>query len=303
MNTGLLLQPKKPQDWIAGGYTPIRGVGINPGGQWDDYLPVVEYQNKGFDRMACVSYSLLNALEVLYLYKTGKERNFSDRFLAKASNTTKNGNYLAQVFDTARKYGLVNESTYSDVTTTWEDYYQNIPQEIIEKAKEFLEEWTLYREWIETQNKQDIIDGLRHSPLQVVVAYASGNNILYPQGVYNHAVMLYGYEEGEYWKIFDHYTQTHKRYAWNYQFGAILKPTLENKFIPMKFKQNYLYMLVEGSEQKLGMFLDGDMIIYDNKVDTLINSSSRLGRYEVAIPVNLKNWDSVPHKNGKGELI
>ena len=303
MNKGLLQEIRKPQDWIAGGYTPLGGGGINPGGQWDHYLPVIEYQNKGFDKMACVTYSLLNTLEVLHLFKTGKERNFSDRFLATTSGTTRQGNYLSTVFDKARKFGLVDESVYPDVHTTWEDYYKEIPNKIKEQALEFLNEWDLYREWIFPYQRDEILKGLDQTPLQVTVSYASGSGILYPQGVYNHAVMLYGYEPNSHWKIFDHYEGAIKRYDWDYEFGTILKPTLSNKYIPMKFKQDYLYLLVEGKEQKLGMFLDGKMVIYDNKIDTLLNSSARLKRFEPAIPVTLRDWESVPRVNGKGEII
>ena len=302
-NLGVKLESIKPQDWIAGGFTPLSSKDIVPDGQWDKYLPVIEYQNRSFDRMACISYSLLNPLEMQYLAKTGKEINFSDRFLAKMSNTQHWGNYVSTVFDTARRFGLVEESVYPDVLTDWDDYYKDIPEDVILKAGDFLLQWDMYREYILPQHTSEIIASLRQTPLQVLVKYASGPGILYPSGKYNHAVTLYGYQENEFWKIFDHYEGAIKRYDWDYQFGTILKPTLLSKNIPMKFKQNHLYLLVEGNEQKLGMFLDNKIVIYDDKVDAIINSSSRLRRYEVAVPTTMVDWNSVPHVNGRGDKI
>lgn len=305
-NLGIRIKQQLPNDYQVGGITPLASGVINPSGDWTAYLPVIEYQNnRGFDRLACVTYSLLNCLEILYLYKTQKEINFSDRFLAKASNTTLNGNWADVVFDTARKEGLVTEGDYPDTATNWNDYYKPLSPELYQKAEKFLDEWELFREWVPVYKRERIFDSLKEAPLQVFVKYASGNGILNPEGQYNHAVTVYNAVWGEYWEIYDHYTQTRKKYAWDYEFGVVLKPTmnLKIKYIPMTFKQNFTYLVNDGDTQRLGMFLDGKMVIYDDKVDTLLNSASRLKKYEPAIPVLLKDWNGIDHINGKGELI
>lgn len=304
-NFGLILKPQKPSDWIAGGFTPLTQQGIKSDGNWTDFLPIVEYQNNGsFDRMDCVTYSLLNCIEALYKFQTGIERNFSDRALAKLSHTTKEGNSLDTVFDTARKFGLVDETLWPDVFTNWDDYYVDVPIEIQNLGYEFLTIWSLYREWISTKNKDLIFNSLKDAPLQVVVAFATGNDLLKPTTQYNHAVCLFNAVYGEYWEIFDHYSQTIKKYHWDYEFGTILKPTLYNKktmtFIP---QDNQLYLLVQGLEQKLAMGYKSSLMIYDEKIDTLLNSASRSKQYQIPKPLTQDEYNSVDKINGKGELI
>jgi len=306
MNLGLLQEKALPTDMVSGEFTPIVGGKINPGGQWDDYLPVAEFQNNnGFDRMACVTYSLENCLETVELCLTGIENNYSDRFLAKLSGTTHQGNYLSKVFDTILSTGLAKENDYPDDSMNWEEYYAEVPSDPLTKAKEYNNNWNIYREWVTPYNKDNIIEALDYTPLQVTVRYASGDGILNPLGDYQHAVMCYGYVKNKYWKIFDHYTQTRKKYAWDYEFGTILKPTitLKDNHTYMKFEQNRLYLLIEGNEQKLSMFLDGNLVEFPTWSMTRENSNSRLGKWMAAVPVKLIDWNSVPHTNSKGEQI
>jgi hypothetical protein len=84
LSKGLLIRPQRLNDWALGGLTPLDFKFSNPDGDWSDYLPADEFQNRwSYDRMACVTYSILNCLEILYFYQTGTGKNFSDRFLAK----------------------------------------------------------------------------------------------------------------------------------------------------------------------------------------------------------------------------
>jgi len=222
MNLGALQDVKKPNDWIARGFTPLPTNILQSDGNWEAYLPVVEFQNNGgYDRYACATYSYLNPLEILYLRLTGKEINFSDRFLAKASGTTKSGNYMYKVAETARKIGLLLESQYPDVNTDWDDYYKDIPEELYTEALKFLDEWDLYHEWVEDTNEA-IREALREAPLQVYVRFASGDGILNPVGRRQHFVTLYAMTDA--YEIFDHYTQSRKRYSLDYKFDSILKP-------------------------------------------------------------------------------
>ena len=119
MNYGLIKDIITPNDWIAGSYTPLGGVSRIV--DWENYLPVVEHQNNfGWDRWACVSYATLNWLEVMMRYETGVEHNFSDRFLASASETKVGfGNYLVKVFDMENKHYGIDKHTahtaYKDI--------------------------------------------------------------------------------------------------------------------------------------------------------------------------------------------
>lgn len=315
--TGLIIEKPKFTDWIAGGYTPLVNKIINPSGIFE--VPEIEYQNSySYDRMNCVTMSILNCLEVLYPYKTGSFINFSDRFLAKASGTTKKGNSMEVVFDTARNLGLVTEDTYPDTDGGWDEYYKEIPIEIYEKAKEFLKDFSLYREWVNTKDKDLIFNSLKEAPLQVTVLYDSGNGYLNPTsntGIkWNHAVMLYGAEYGKYWMIFDHYEQVYKKYAWDYEFGAILKPTLTKKDNYM-FKKDHAYQLVQGDGQLTALYVEDVVIkvgepaitglLIGNSIDVIINSSMRLKEKNLITPepTTLDKWNSVEHYNMKGESI
>ena len=293
----------KYSDWKFQGFTPIRGTSQNELGDWKAYLPSVELQNLGgTDKMDCVTFSFLNCLETLYNFQTNTKRNFSDRWLAKLSGTTKNGNSMEKVFDTARHYGLVDEELWADSPNfTWNDYYSDIPQNIIDEGKEFLTKWNIYREWVEVE-QASIVRALESSPLQATVRYASGDGVLYPQGTPNHAVMICYAELGKYFEIFDSESKTLKKYHWDYPFGAVLKPSLIKKNM-FTIKDNQLYLLVQSPEQVLAMGYKNGLLIYDNKVDTLINSASRSQKWQIPTPITLEMYNSVKHYNAKGNEI
>src|SRR4051812_22652704 len=113
-NHGLLEIGRRPRDFV-GADLPFE-VRL-PSGNWQAYLPVGELQREiaGLpivETMACVSFSLTNAIETQEKFLTGKEVNYSDRWLATMSGTTIHGNSLQIVADTVRKYGLVKESSW-----------------------------------------------------------------------------------------------------------------------------------------------------------------------------------------------
>lgn len=309
-NFGLINKPISPKDWIFKSYSPLLGGVLNPSGNWKDWLPVNEYQNNfSFDRMACVTYSYLNCIEILWKFHYQNERNFSDRFLAKASHTTRAGNTLEQVHQFATLRGLINEIEYPDNANSWNEYYKELTDELFNKAKEFIPEYEINHEWVRTYKRLDIIEALKQSPLQVTVAWASGEGILNPTGDWNHAVTCYAYKQDEYWEIFDHYTQTIKKYAWNYQFGAIKKFTLTKKTnnpTLMQVINNTLYQLVE-SPGGFALGLDGRLIVDDvAKIQaSWISRNSKDGLFtggRVA-QIRLADWNSVPHVSLKGEEI
>lgn len=301
-NFGLLLGERKETDFIAGKFSPVKDEEIlRLDGQWDDYLPLPEYQNKGFETRACVTFSALNCIETLYRRLTGEEKNFSDRFTAKMSGTTKKGNYLWQVANAIRHYGLLPEEDWPYVKG-WDNYYKPIPKVLQKKALKFLDKWIVYYEWVEDE-EQEIVKQLEYAPLQVTVRYDAGNKILNPKGKYNHAVMLYGYKLGKYWKIYDHYSQTKKKYIWNYKFQNILKYTLVKKLKPMKLKDNTLVQLVEGNGG-FGLYIDGKLLVDDTAKILASFIVRNNGKIESKIKtVTQEQWDSIPHYNLKWQRI
>lgn len=236
MNYGLQVKPKRPTDFLLGS-SGLDETELNPTGDWLEYLPIKEYQNQdGLELMNCVTMSALNCLETLHNRLYGVEMNWSDRFTAKMSNTTIKGNWLTIVGDSIRKDGLVSETIYPVIWTSWEDYYKEIIQELKDKGLLVLNQYKINYEWVIPSNAEMFENALKIAPIQVCV-YAWGNPI---NGIYrrenrtlNHAVTLIKAVHEEYWVIFDHYDATVKKLAWDYVITNGFKYSLTK--IQMKF--------------------------------------------------------------------
>jgi hypothetical protein len=109
INDGALLG-RRDTDFVAG---TLPYEERNPAGDWEPYAPPGERQSsyKG-DSMSCVSFSAINSIETQEKFLTGNQPNYSDRWTAKRSGTTRQGNYLWKVADTIRKEGLVLQEDY-----------------------------------------------------------------------------------------------------------------------------------------------------------------------------------------------
>ena len=118
-------------------------------------------------------------------------------------------------------------------------------REYIRKGKKWLRKFRIKHEWVlignESREKQDILkQALKYSPLGVSVYAWERNDIgLYVKDYQrdNHFVTLYGYDDGECWKVFDHYNDTYKKLEWDYPFGCakryyvVRRPLIEMGFI------------------------------------------------------------------------
>jgi hypothetical protein len=168
-NTGVLRR-RQDTDYLIGALAfDVR----NESGDWEMYAPTGERQKGKEDSMSCVTFSDLNSIEMQEKFLTGKQVNYSDRWIAKMSETTKQGNYLWKVADTIRKYGLVLEEDYpTPENYTWAQYHAEIPeakkQELIAKGKKWLEKWSVSYEWLPIDTAT-IKYHLKHAPLQIVI--------------------------------------------------------------------------------------------------------------------------------------
>ena len=209
-NTGII-EGFRASDY-AGGTLPYEV--LMPDGNWTLYVPPGEWQLiNAVDVMGCVSFSALNILETLYYFKTGQRINFSDRFTARMSGTTIDGNWLWKVADSIRKDGLVLENVWPAPINnmTWENYYATPPMEIVNMGKDFLKDWTISYEFIDI-TKESLMYHLRQSPIQVV----------FP----NHAVELV-YTNEQLNRIFDTYAPFIKERSSG--FTSALKYVLRKK--------------------------------------------------------------------------
>lgn len=271
------------RDWHFGGYTGIMNdEALVVDGQWDLWLPTLEVQrNQYFETMACVSFASANAIEALLNRKYSLDANYSDRALAKMSGTKKTGNSMSIVADTVRNKGLIGEHYWPfdiDAIKTWDEFYETIPADILARAEEFLGEYEITWEWVFSADPEKIKEALKYAPLATAIyAYTPTN----ADGYYmrlentwpNHLVLLYGYEDGQYWKIYDQYTNCYKKMAWDFNFGSKIKFNItkkgEQSMPKYTFENNTLLQLVEG-EGGFGLYLDGKIIV--DELDKILAS-------------------------------
>lgn len=233
MKYGLQIVKKKKGDYQLGTSNSLNRRVLNPSGQWTNFLPIGELQRVGVESLACTTFALLNAVEILEREEFGEERNWSDRFLAYASNTTRNGNNPIKVAETLRKKGNVIENEWGNSLSlnSWNKYYEVPPQKLYTLAREFIKEYNFGYEWV-NPNKADMIKALRYSPLTVAGwAWTQDKDGLFytPKGKKAvHSFVVYGYEVGRHWKVFDSYDKTTKRLRWDYKFSMVQSYTLHN---------------------------------------------------------------------------
>jgi uncharacterized protein YcbK (DUF882 family) len=202
IQTGFLFKIN-PTDYRTGA-SPINWDVLNMDGDWRMSLPLEEKQhNFKFDTMSCTTFSALNVIETFinflmyndklaisqleFLNENGYivngKANFSDRFTAIMSGTTKEGNYFQNVMDSVRKDGLLPEKDLSFGGSTWEEYHDKtqITEAMKTKSKKILEIFDFAYEWVVLSNSQtELFEAFKQSPIQVAVTKES------PQ----HAIML-----------------------------------------------------------------------------------------------------------------
>lgn len=169
-NHGIILG-QRDTDWMAGAFTFISFEERLPSGDWTPYLVTKEKQYGKQDSMSCVSFSGCTAIEIQEKFLTGKESNYSDRWIAKRSGTTVNGNWLYKVGNTIRKEGLVAESSYpAPANYTFDEYHAEIPAPLLTalqaEGKAWLEKWTVQTEFIPT-DKASLLKHIKHAPIQI----------------------------------------------------------------------------------------------------------------------------------------
>ncbi len=254
-----------------------------PDGNWTSYLPIYEKQSvPAFDTMSCVTFSCLNIIETLIKIHTGYEQNLSDRFLAKASGTNKQGNDLWTVANTLRHKGDCDEIDYPFEGATWEEYMKTLTPELLTKALKFLEDWDINYLFVGLE-KDVLMTALKYSPLQVTVHFnaikSSDFGDLYTdineKKTWNHAVELFNFKLGKYWEIFDHYEKCVKRVDWDYKFGAAMAFSLTRK-TPQEIYAEYL------GDKNIPR-----QRIFGNNIKEVKEAAIKVG----INPINLRNWN------------
>jgi len=239
MNYGLQEIEIKRKDYLLGGKVSLKQVILSKDGQWDKWLPPKEVQNFPIETDACVTFAILNAVEILLRYEFGNTENLSDRFLAYISGTTKHGNNPQNVAEALRTKGDVKEKfwTYTKSLKTWEEVYEAPPRTLYSQALDFIKVYKFGHEWL-LATPPFMKQALQYSPL-TVAGWAWDRN---SQGFYfspkgkrpEHYFVVYGYVDGEYWKVFDSYDNSLKKLVWDFHFTMVKRFTLHSKVIEMR---------------------------------------------------------------------
>jgi len=196
--TGLLFK-YSPTDYLTGSLPTAE---VNPTGDWRDYLPADEKQFKDFkfDTLSCTTFSAINCIEtqINFFLKNKKftlsqelllndyildgKVNFSDRFTAIMSGTSKQGNYFQNVWDSIRKDGLLPEKDLPFGGDTWEEYHNpNVITEAMKtKAKKILELLSFAYEWVTFEPDKDLSQALKQAPLHGAIPFPAYHAVELP---------------------------------------------------------------------------------------------------------------------------
>lgn len=231
-NYGLKLDVPKPEDYVFGASLPF--TVLEPDGDWTNFLPTKEIQNlNGIEPYACVTFTILNCIEILIKKQYNEDVNYSDRFLATVSGTKEGGNSPQVVCEFLRKIGVVPEDQwpFNENIQSFEDFYAPLPPKLYELAKEFNAKWDFKHEFV--PNAPTIISkALQCSPLLISVPawFKDDSTGLFfrPDGMSdNHATTLVYERLGAFRRVFDSY-------------GDPFLKDMDWSLIPMQIKRFYI---------------------------------------------------------------
>lgn len=254
INTGLIPEQRPlGTDYLASAEKIPYQVNVKSG-NWTSYLPTGEVQysrRTRLDAMACVTFSLLNSIEIQARFY-GVDLNLSDRYLATKSETSHSGNYFNKVVETLRKFGVPLEDQYpTPESYTWDEYYSQITKTLDELAIKFLDNWEVKYQWLDKLDKTSLKKALKQAPVQIASATCLGwhtdNPVKACSNDANHATVLYGFDSDDHHLIQDTYIPFTKVLASDYKIKYGMQAVL--------FPKKDVYPEVYQSGKERGLLL------------------------------------------------
>lgn len=300
---GLIYNEPRIQDYILGSGSPVKKEVLQADGDWTNYLPSMEKQNGVYmDSMACVTFSALNCIESIMLRKFNECHNFSDRFIAKLSGTTKNGNSFVNVADTIRKIGLIEEEGWvypnqrRTPPFTWDDYYSDIPASLMEEAKKFLSQYEISYEWVAVG---DFEEALKYGPIQVAVKawYDKDKDGIYESP--SDAKINHGTELVKKDTVFDSYEPGIKKLTPDYSYGVyglqytINKVTMLDSFLSLFKKKNDTKLVRNSVTGEVAWFYNDSLRIPKSEERSVEMIKQYLIRKE-GVSISPEDWNNLP---------
>jgi len=244
-NYGFIKDERQADDFVFGGRGSLPRDVLNPTGSWFNYLPTKEFQDiNNVEPYACVSFTTLNAIEILIRFQYGREENYSDRFLAKISDTQiKMGNSPHKVGEYLRKAGAVEESLWPFTSKSFDEYYEPVPPALHAIARDFLDKYEFKHEYVDTDT-ETLQNALKHSPIGISVPawYMDDNGHFYkPEGIRdNHFTTLIDCKKDEYWEVFDSYDMAIKKVSWDNVFEVAKRYYIKERTKPLSRWERFL---------------------------------------------------------------
>lgn len=282
-NHGVLITSPKPTDYKFAGTSKIDIARVV--GDWSPFLPEPENQaSSTTDFLVCVTMSAQHAIETQlnYLYKNNLfsdealnfftqykyikngKFNLSARFNAKLNSTDKlKGNFLNAVGEKFRVDGCIPEYLWPMTPNmTWNDFYTEVPQSLIDLGKKFLWFINSQYQWVD---RSEIPFSLKSSPVQIATAVCSG----WDSGKVvekcdnkpvQHATMLYGINPITYnYLDLDQYAPYKQELAHDYNLPYNMQYIASMKSIVLrKGMQGINVLTMQENLQKLGYKLEND---------------------------------------------
>src|SRR3990167_8240415 len=119
--------PELKQENYRFGSSPIVADELRPDGDWRDFLPPEEDQNKrGIESSACYIEAQQHAIATIEEETFGEiDNNYSARFNALLSDGTENGGDPIKGADSIRHDGLVKDSSmpFANEIQSWDDFH------------------------------------------------------------------------------------------------------------------------------------------------------------------------------------
>lgn len=224
---GFIRDEIQPEDYVlGGGHIPQKETLVEDG-DWTRYLPLFERQAKNFETAGCTVFGTLNALEMLFHRLTGKESNFSDRFLYILAGIRPPGGSAHKVAEVIRDNGLILEEKLP-MTKTFEEYItpDPIPVDLLIEGQHFLNSWDmkhefLWRDMQDSNKKEKIKEALKYSPVGVSVHAWKKQGKIYTKSTFdddNHWCVCFKVDDEGYYHIFDTYDNDIKILSPDYDF-------------------------------------------------------------------------------------
>ena len=233
---------------------------INQSGNWKPFLVPDEFQNKnGFDPFACVTFTILNAIEKLAKCQYNEDWNLSERFTYIVSESIPTeGNSPREVAKAIRKFGVLAEKdlSYDELIDTLEKFNSPKPMDkkLLKEALKFLDDYIFRFDFLPLKGIQDVRgdnevfrDALKRSPIGIAVyAWAERNGKYFrpAPSPETHFTLLVNID-GEEKEVFDSYAPGLKRLDKDFYVATAMrfylrKKTEEEKRAELKSSLNLL---------------------------------------------------------------